>query len=207
MQLLEIQSSVRQDRSSSRTLASKFIFQWQSFHPEAQYQLRDIGQQPPALITADWVTANLAPVSDQTEETKALLAESDALIAELFAADLIVLGVPMYNFGIPAHLKAYFDNVIRVGRTVEYNRDTSTFKGLLTGKKALIISSRAGSYAPGTPTGGMDFCVPYLQFILNFLGIQAVEYVEVPYQGMGDKMQQPATETAIARLMALAQTW
>lgn len=207
MQLLEIQSSVRQERSVSRTLVSKFIYQWQSFHPEVQHQLRDLGQQPPALITSEWVAANLTPSENQTDETKALLAQSDALIAELFAADRIVLGVPMYNFGIPAHLKAYFDNIIRVGRTVEYNRDTATFNGLLTGKKALIISSRAGSYAPGTPASAMDFCVPYLQFILNFLGIQDVEYVEVPYQGMGGEMQQQATETAITRLMELAQTW
>jgi FMN-dependent NADH-azoreductase len=207
MQLLEIQSSVRQERSISRDLVSKFIYQWQSYHPEAQHQLRDLGQQPPALITAEWVAANLTPSLEQTEETTALLAESDALITELFEADRIVLGVPMYNFGIPAHLKAYFDNIIRVGRTVEYNRDTAAFNGLLTGKKALIISSRAGSYAHGTPAGAMDFCVPYLQFILNFLGIQDVEYVEVPYQGMGGEMQQQATETAIARLMELAKTW
>ncbi len=207
MQLLEIQSSVRQERSISRTLVSKFIYQWQSFHPEAQYQLRDLGQQPPALITSDWVAANLTPLEEQTEDTKALLAESNTLIAELFEADRIVLGVPMYNFGIPAHLKAYFDNIIRVGRTVEYNRDAAIFNGLLTGKKALIISSRAGSYAPGTTAGAMDFCVPYLQFILNFLGIQDVEYVEVPYQGMGGEMQQQATEAAIARLMELAKTW
>lgn len=80
-----------------------------------------------ALITSEWVAANLTPSPDQTEETKALLAESDTLIAELFEADRIVLGVPMYNFGIPAHLKAYFDNIIRVGRTVDYNRDTATF--------------------------------------------------------------------------------
>ncbi len=207
MQLLEIQSSVRQERSISRTLVSKFIYQWQSFHPEAQYQVRDIGQQPPTLITANWVAANLTSSEDQTEDTKALLAESDTFIAELFESDRIVLGVPMYNFGIPAHLKAYFDNVIRVGHTVDYNRDTATFNGLLTGKKALIISSRAGSYAPGTAAGAMDFCVPYLQFILNFLGIQDVEYVEVPYQGMGVEIQQQATEAAIARLMELAKTW
>ena len=207
MKLLEIQSSVRQDKSSSRTLASKFIYQWRSIHPDAQYDIRDVGENHPALINSDWVTANLTPSDQQTEETKALLSESDILIEELFQADRIVLGVPMYNFGIPAHLKAYFDNVIRVGRTVQYNRDTATFNGLLTGKKALIISSRAGSYAPGTPAGAMDFCVSYLQFILNFLGIQDVDYVEVPYQGMGGEMQQQATEAAIARLMELAKTW
>lgn len=207
MKLLEIQTSVRQERSISRTLASKFIYQWQTLYPDAQHQLRDIGQHPPTLITGDWVTANLTPSQAQTDTTKALLAESDALIAELFESDRVVLGVPMYNFGIPAHLKAYFDNVIRIGRTVLYNRDTTTFEGLLTGKKALIISSRTGSYALGTPASAMDFCVPYLQFILNFLGIHDVEYVEVPYQGMGGDMQQQATEGAIAQLMELAEIW
>ncbi|MBW4521027.1 MAG: NAD(P)H-dependent oxidoreductase [Scytolyngbya sp. HA4215-MV1] len=206
MNLLEIQSSVRQEGSVSRTLASKFIYHWQSHHPETHYHLRDVGQNVPTLITADWVAANVTPDEQKTDDQKAILAESEMLIAELLEADRIVLGVPMYNFGIPAHLKAYFDNVIRVGRTVDYNRDTASFSGLLTEKKALIISSRAGSYAPGTTAGAMDFCVPYLQFILNFLGIQDVEYVEVPYQGMGGEMQQQATETAIARLMELAKT-
>ncbi|MBE9108202.1 NAD(P)H-dependent oxidoreductase [Nodosilinea sp. LEGE 07298] len=207
MKLLEIQTSVRQDRSVTRTLASKFIYQWQAYHPKAQHYLRDLGAQPPALITNDWVAANLTPASDQTDETRALLATSDTLIAELFASDRLVLGVPMYNFGIPAHLKAYFDQIIRVGHTVDYNRDTQTFEGRLTDKKAIIISSRAGKYTPETPESAMDFCVPYLQFILSFLGIQDVEYVEVPYQGMGDDQQQKATEASIARLMELAKTW
>lgn len=207
MKLLEIQSSVRQDRSVSRTLASKFIYQWRSYNPDTQYSLRDVGVNAPALITSNWVAANLTPSPDQTEETKALLAESDALIAEIFEADRIVLGVPMYNFGIPANLKAYFDNIIRVGRTVQYNRDTATFNGLLTGKKALIISPRVGNYAPGTPAGAMDFCAPYLRFILNFLGIQDVEYVDVPHQGGAAEAQQQATEAAIAQLMELAKSY
>ncbi len=207
MKLLEIQSSVRQDRSVSRTLVSKFIHQWRSVHPEAQHHLRDVGENSPALISAEWVSANLTPLPQQTEETKALLAESDALIRELFAADRIVLGVPMYNFGIPANLKAYFDNIIRVGHTVQYNRETTSFNGLLTGKKALIISPRVGNYAPGTPAATMDFCAPYLRFILNFLGIEDVEYIDVPHQGGEREAQQQATEAAIAQLMELAKTW
>lgn len=207
MKLLEIQSSVRQEGSVSRTLASKFIYQWRSYNPNTQHNLRDVGVHSPALITANWVAANLTSSEHQTEDKKALLAESDALITELFETDRIVIGVPMYNFGIPANLKAYFDNVIRVGRTVQYDADTGSFTGLLTGKKALIISSRAGSYAPDTPTGAMDFCVPYLRFILNFLGIQEVEYVEVPNQGGSNEVRQQATEVAIAQLMALVKTW
>jgi FMN-dependent NADH-azoreductase len=207
MRLLEIQSSVRQDRSISRTLVSKFIYQWLSLHSDVQHHLRDVVESTPTLITADWVEANLTPPQQQTDTTKAVLAESDALIAELFEADWIVIGVPMYNFGIPANLKAYLDNVIRVGQTVHYDSDTGTFSGLLTGKKALIISSRAGSYAPGTAAGAIDFCVPYLRFILNFLGIQDVEYVEVPNQAGSDGVRQHATETAIAQLMELATTW
>lgn len=207
MKLLEIQSSVRQEGSVSRTLASKFIYQWRSYNPDIQYYLRDVGVHSPSLINANWVAANLTPSEHQTEDKKALLAESDALIAELFESDRIVIGVPMYNFGIPANLKAYFDNVIRVGRTVQHNADIGSFTGLLTGKKALIISSRAGSYAPDTPAGAMDFCVPYLRFILNFLGIQDVEYVEVPNQGSSNEVRQQATEVAIAQLAELAKTW
>lgn len=207
MKLLEIQSSVRQEGSVSHTLASKFIYQWRSYKPDTQYNLRDVGVNSPALINANWVVANLTPSEHQTEDTKAFLAESDALITELFEADRIVIGVPMYNFGIPANLKAYFDNVIRVGGTVQYDPDTGAFNGLLTGKKALIISSRAGSYAPETPAGAMDFCVPYLRFMLNFLGIQEVEYVEVPNQGGSNDVRQQATEAAIAQLMELAKNW
>ena len=207
MNLLEIQSSVRQDGSVSRILASKFIFQWRTHQPEAQHHLRDVGGQSPALITGDWVVANLTPPPQQTEATQALLAESDALIAELFAADRLVLGVPMYNFGIPANLKAYFDNVIRVGRTVEYDPETGAFTGLLTGKKALIISSRAGSYGPNTPAAAIDFCASYLRFILNYLGVADVTYVEVPHQGGDAALRQQATEGAIAQLMELAQNW
>ncbi len=207
MKLLEIQTSVRQDGSVSRTLASKFIYQWRSHHPAAEHALRDIGHYSPALITADWVQANLTPLDQQTDTQKALLDESNRLIAELFVADRIVIGVPMYNFGIPANLKAYFDNIIRVGQTVRYEADTGAFRGLLTHKKAVIISSRAGSYAPGTEAAAIDFCAPYLQFILNFLGIENVNYVEVPHQGGSGEVRQQATDAAIAQLLQLSQNW
>ncbi len=113
----------------------------------------------------------------------------------------------MYNFSIPTNLKAYIDNVVRVGRTFTFDSSTGMFGSLLTGKKALIISSRAGSYAPGTPTAAMDFCEPYIRFILNFIGIKDVEYVEVPNQFGSREERQQATEVAIKQLMELAPIW
>ncbi len=211
MNLLEIQTSVRQDGSVSRTLASKFIHHWQRHQVQrqitVQHQLRDLGQTQPAMITGAWVGANLTPTDQRTAAAQATLAESDQLIAELFAADRIVLGVPMYNMGIPAHLKAYFDNVIRMGRTMGYDRATGETHGLLTGKKAVIISSRAGYYAPGTPGAAIDFCLPYVQFLLNYLGIADVTTVEVPHQADGNSQRQAATDAAIAQLLALAIAW
>lgn len=207
MNLLEIQSSVRQEGSVSRTLASQFIHAWRAHHADAQHILRDVGANPPAFPTAGWVVANYTPPQAQTQSMRDELAESEMLIAELVIADRIVLGVPMYNFSISTNLKAYIDNVVRIDRTFTFDSSTGMFGSLLSGKKALIVSSRASSYAPGTPTAAMDFCEPYMRFILKFIGIQDLEYVEVPNQfGSGEKRQK-ATETAIAQLMELAQIW
>jgi FMN-dependent NADH-azoreductase len=207
MKLLEIQSSVRQEGSVSRTLASKFIQVWRSHRVDRQHVLRDVGANPPTLPTATWVVANYTPPQAQTQQMKDELTESEMLIKELTTADRIVLGVPMYNFSIPTNFKAYIDNVVRVGYTFTFDSSTGMFGSLLTGKKALIISSRAASYAPGTPTAEMDFCEPYVRFILNFIGIQDVEYVEVPNQFGSAEERQQATEIAIKKLIELAPTW
>ncbi|MBW4543175.1 MAG: NAD(P)H-dependent oxidoreductase [Symplocastrum torsivum CPER-KK1] len=207
MKLLEIQSSVRQEGSVSRTLASKFIHAWRSHQIDVKQILRDVGANPPKLPTAAWVVANYTPPQARTQEMRDELAESEMLIEELATAERIVLGVPMYNFSVPTNLKAYIDNVVRVDRTFSFDRSTGMFGSLLTGKKALIISSRAGGYAPGTPTAAIDFCEPYLRFILNFIGIEDVEYIEVPNQFGSSEERQQATETALERLMELAQTW
>lgn len=135
------------------------------------------------------------------------LAESEHLIEELLWADRILIGLPMYNFSIPSNFKAYLDNIVRVGRTFTYDSTTITFEGLATHKQALIILPSAANYAPGAPLAEMDFCQPYLQAILNFIGINHVTIITVPNQFMPDEVRQKEIKTARTKLMNLAAIW
>jgi FMN-dependent NADH-azoreductase len=113
----------------------------------------------------------------------------------------------MYNFSVPSNFKAYIDNVVRIGCTFAFDRNTFTFKGLATAKKALLISPSAANFAPDTPMAAMDFCVPYVQAIFRFIGIDQIECVQIPDQFMPDEVRQQAINQAQATLMELAKTW
>jgi FMN-dependent NADH-azoreductase len=120
------------------------------------------------------VGASTAP-EQHTPEHKKALALSDELIAELAAADEIVIGTPMYNFAVPAALKAWIDHIVRMGKTV--TQENGQYKGLLTGKKATVIAASGGNYAPGTPAEGYDQETPYIKNILGFVGITDVKII------------------------------
>lgn len=207
MKLLEVQSSVRRENSISRILSSEFVKACQVAHPDALHLIRDVGINPPAHPTELWTQSNYTPSDARTLEMVETLADSEQLIEELLWADHLLLGVPMYNFSIPANFKAYLDNIVRVGRTFAFDTSTLIFRGLTTRKTALVILPSAGNYAPGTPMAKMDFCEPYLRAILGFIGIDEVTVVTVPNQFMPDEIRQQAIETARAKLMALAATW
>jgi FMN-dependent NADH-azoreductase len=207
MKLLEVQSSVRIDKSISRTLSDEFIQQWQIHHPEFQHKRRDVGIHPPNHPTELWTVANYTPPAHQTPEMKAALADSEQLIEELLWADYLVLGVPMYNFSVPSTFKAYLDNIVRVNRTFAYDPIQLTFEGLAIDRKALIITASAGDFTPNMPLGQMNFCETYLQSILNFIGIQDVTIVAVPNQFMSDEVRQQTIESARTKLMNLAKIW
>lgn len=207
MKLLEVQSSVRTERSVSRALSREFVQHWLSTHPEAEHRQRDVGNNPPAHPTELWTTANYTPPEARTPEMTAVLASSEHLIEELLWADHLLFGVPMYNFSVPSNFKAYLDNIVRVGRTFAFDPGNFTFRGLVFGKKALVILPSAGDYAAGMPLARMDYCEPYLQSILSFMGITDTTVVSVPNQFMPDESRQPAIETARKQLSHLAGTW
>jgi FMN-dependent NADH-azoreductase len=117
MKLLEIQSSVRQEGSISRTLSEEFIQAWQTAHSEIQHKQRDVGINPPPHPTGLWTKANYMPPEERSTEMISVLAVSENLIEEILWADCLLLGVPMYNFSVPSTLKAYLDNVVRINRT------------------------------------------------------------------------------------------
>ena len=145
--LLAIQSSPRGDYSVSSQLTAKFIEEWKADHAGGTVVSRDLTTTELPFVDQPWIAGAYPPAERHSPEMKKALRISDELIAELMAADHIVFGTSMYNFSIPANLKAYIDHVVRIGVTF-----TPTYEGLVQGKKATVMLASGGNYAPGTPT-------------------------------------------------------
>ncbi len=211
MKLLEIQSSVREAGSISRDLSQVFIQAWQQAHDASpspiEHRKRDVGLTPPAHPTALWTQANYLPPESRSPEMLQALSESETLIEELLWADHLLFGVPMYNFSVPATLKAYIDNVVRINRTFAFDPSNHRYQGLASGRKALIITPSAGDFVVGTPLGHLNFCDSYLRSLLGFIGIEDITVVAVPSQFMDDETRQQAVATARAELTALSTGW
>lgn len=168
--ILHISASIRGEESVSRTLSQK-LAQGLATKSGGTVTERDLSANDLPYVDAAIFAANGTPADERTAQQQQLAAIADTLIAELQAADTIVLGVPIYNFGVPAIVKAWADLVARAGTTFAYTPDGP--KGLLEGKKAYITAASGG-----TPVGGaMDFMTPWLTFFLGFLGIHDVEVI------------------------------
>ncbi|MFC4506927.1 MULTISPECIES: FMN-dependent NADH-azoreductase [Streptomyces] len=159
--LLHIDSSVFPgEASSSRSVAAAFREAWEEQHPEGTVVYRDLATDPVPHITADaWSAGNAAP-SARTPEQSAAFAARVELVEELERADAVLIGAPMYNYSIPSTLKAWLDNVILLGRTTG---ETPSAQG----KPVVVVASRGGSYAPGTPREGYEFVQNYLEAVLE----------------------------------------
>lgn len=195
MKLLRIDSSARKN-SVSRQLTAEFVQSWRKQHPGGQVIERDLATTHLPHITDEWVQAVHSDPAGHTTEQKLVLATSDALVEELRHADEIVIGAPMYNFAIPAPLKAWIDQVVRVGKTVLFHE--SGPKGLLRNKKVYVITSRGGAFRPGTPTERFDYQEPYLRHILAFIGLTDITFIHT-------ENQKPGPQGETARAAAIAQ--
>lgn len=202
--VLLVTASSRHDGSASRAAASRFASSLQAAHPGLRIIERDVAAHAPAPVTAAWATAIHTPAASRTPAQHSLLAESDTFIAELKSADAVIIATPMYNFGVPSTLKAWVDAIARSGETFTYD-PAFGYQGLLTGKRALVILSSAGDYAPGTPAAAIDFATPYLRFMLQFIGVTDTAAIPVPNQA-GDQ-RSAATSAAHAKLDELARAW
>jgi FMN-dependent NADH-azoreductase len=205
--LLEITASNRARGSLSRDLSDYFIEHWMAANVPTSRLRRDVGTEPPAAPTGFASAANYTPPDQRTPEMIAALAPSETLIAEFLSAERLVIATPMYNFSIPAPLKAYLDNIVRVGRTFSFDPATFTFTGLATGKRALLIVTSAGDYAPNTPMAAMDFCGPYLKAILGFMGVTDVTTVSAPNQFAPPEVREQVAAAARQKLLTLASSW
>ncbi len=170
--LLVIEVSPRGDYSASRTLATDFVSSWKGRNPGGEVTVRDLQQTHLPFVDMNWIAGAFSPPEQRTPEMQDALAIGDEMIAELKAADHILIATPMYNFSIPAVLKAWVDHVCRVGETF-----TMAYEGLVTGKKATVIVASGSDFSPGTPYEAANVASTYLQQILGFIGIKDVEVV------------------------------
>jgi len=182
MKLLHIDSSALGSHSVSRGLTADIVAQVRSARPDATVRYRDLAAQP----LPHW-----APVADAGDPSAVL---GNEVMDEFLAADVIVLGAPMYNFGIPSQLKAWIDRIMVAGKTFRYTANGP--EGLAGGKRVIVASSRGGFYGEGTAGAVMDFQENYLRAVLGFLGITDVEFVRAEGVAVSAEHKQQALATA-----------
>jgi FMN-dependent NADH-azoreductase len=197
--LLQINASLFSNGGQSSRLADEFVGAWREANPDGQVVRRDLAADPVPHLTAERFGAFLAKPEERTPEQHAHAGYSDALIDELRRADVVVIGLPMYNFGLPSTLKAYFDHIARAGQTFRYTEKGP--QGLLAGKKVYVFATRGGAYA-GTP---LDTQSAYVRDFLRFLGMDDVEFVYAEGLAMGEAGKSASLARASQEIATLAQ--
>ena len=195
--ILQIRSSLFADQGQSSQLATRLVAALREASPEATLVVRDLARDPVPHLDAARFGAFLAKPEERNAAQQAVVAYSDALIAELRAADTLVLGLPMYNFGVPSTLKAWIDHVARVGVTFRYTANGP--EGLLQGKKAYVVATRGGLYA-GTAA---DSQTAYIRDVLAFVGITDVEFVYAEGLAISEASKAASLERARESIDAL----
>jgi FMN-dependent NADH-azoreductase len=170
--LLVVECSPRGDASISRTMTRRFVAAWRAAHPGGVVVERDLLKTELTFVTAPWLQAYFTPPDHHTAEMKGALALSDELVAELLDADEIAIGTPVYNYNVPAILKAWIDHIVRKGVTLGYDGT-----GLLIGKTATVLLASGGVYTEGSPIAARDIATTYLRLVLNVIGIEDVTFV------------------------------
>jgi len=200
MTLLRIDSSARRN-SVSRQLTQRFVETWKKENPAGEVIERDLATTHLPLITDEWMVAAYSDPASLTPAQQETLSVSEALVEELLAADVIVIGAPMYNFTISAPLKGWIDQIVRIGRTVLYGPNGPD--GVLKRKKVVVLTSRGGAFRPGTPTAQYDHQEPYLRHILGFIGLTDVTFIHAENQKPGE-LAEPSRAAAVEQLQQAA---
>jgi FMN-dependent NADH-azoreductase len=196
MKILQIKSSVFNGSGQSSRLAEEFVALLREQHPEAKLIQRDLVADPVPHLDGARAGAFFAKPEERSAEQRAVIAYSDTLIDELRRADVLVLGLPMYNFGVPSQLKAWFDHIARAGVTFKYTEKGAV--GLLTGKKAYVFATRGGIY------GDHDAQTQFVRQFLGFLGITDVEFVYAEGLAISPESRNNSLAAAEARSQRLA---
>lgn len=186
--LLHIDSSPRGERSHSRRLTREFVEAWKQAHPADVVTYRDVGRNPIPHVNEPWIAAAYTPPEQHTPQLQEAIRISDQLVDEFLAADVYVIGIPMYNFSVPSTFKAYIDQIVRIGRTFAFEPEDSAnpYKPLVLAKKMFIITARGASgFSPGEHNEKLNYQDPYLRTIFGFIGITDITFVHVENDELG----------------------
>lgn len=192
-------NSLQEYNSISKALSANFIHKWQVANAEDKVIYRDVGLNPPEFISQEWIAAVFTPDERKTDEQKNLLTLSDTLIEEVAQANIIVISSPMYNYGMPAVLKAWFDQVIRINKTFSFDLARGDFpiEPIMSGKKLVLISS-SGEF--GFEIGGirekMNHLGPHVETISKYLGVEEFYEIKSEYQEFADERHQKSLKAA-----------
>ena len=198
--LLQIKASISHDQGLSSQLANNFVAAYRTAHPEAKVLVREVasGGEPVPHLNGERFGAFITKPEERNDAQHAVVAYSDALIDELKRADIVVIGLPMYNFGVPSQLKAYFDHIARAGMTFKYTATGPV--GLLTGKKVYVFAARGGLYAGSA----LDTQTGYVRDFLAFLGMTDVQFVYAEGLAVSPESREEGLAKAAAEIAALA---
>jgi FMN-dependent NADH-azoreductase len=198
--ILLVTSSLRGDASYSTKVARALVDQLQAATPGAAVTVRDLAREPLPHIGADFVAGPALPPEKRSASQAAAVALSDRLVQEVVAADVIVVASAMVNFSLASGLKTWFDYLMRAGVTFRYSEKGP--EGLVTGKKAYLVTARGGVYSEG-PLKAIDFQEPYLRQLLAFIGVTDVEAIAVEGVAFGPEAADKAVAAALARIPAV----
>ena len=201
--VLLVLSSPRGNESYSHRIANHVVDEIRADDPDVEVVVRDLANDPLPHVAEPFVSGRLLPPEERNAAQAAALDVSDALVDEVDAADIIVLAVPMYNFGVPSALKAWIDHIVRPGRTFSYSKHGP--EGLVQGKKAIMVVARGGVYSKG-PMMSFEFQESYLRTILAFIGIVDLDIVRVEGVAMGEEAIRTALTHAKTRVHDLVRS-
>lgn len=208
--LLHIDASPRTDRSHSRVLTKEFIDTWLESHPIDTVAYRDVGHFPPPHVDEAWIAAAFTIPDERTQQMREALEISDNLVDELLTSDTLILGLPMYNFGVPSTFKAYIDQIVRVGRTFDFDPDDldEPYKPLVHGKRVfVIVATGASGYESGDSLAQLNHLEPYLRTVFGHIGVTDLTFVYVGDDEFGGERLVSSLRNAHMKIGALASSY
>ncbi|OMH29111.1 FMN-dependent NADH-azoreductase [Motiliproteus sp. MSK22-1] len=202
-----VDNPVTEYNSISKALAGEFIQQWQKQRPEDPVIYRDLGQSPPDFVSQDWIAAVFTDENNRTDSQQQLLRLSDTLIDELNQAEIILMSTPMYNYGMPAALKAWFDQVIRIHKTFTFDLERGDFplEPIMSGKTLVLVSSCGEfGFEPGGIRESMNHLGPHIEVLGKYLGVDHFFEIRAEYQEYADYRHQQSVQQARSAAIELA---